>query len=268
MIPSYRPRTTATAAWQFACAALMLLTLSGCASSTRLSNPRDPRDPFEPFNRVMYDVNDRLDDVVGRPLVHGYVAVTPSFVRTGVSNFYGNAKYPVTLINDALQGKFAAAGTDALRFALNSTLGLGGLLDPASGIGLVRNDEDFAQTLGVWGVPEGPYLLIPGLGPYTLLEAFGSLGNRYAELETYIEDDSTRWSIWAGDKFDHRVRLTQVDKVVRRTSDAYTFVRNSYLRRRQYQTLDGNVPPEGVELDPYSDELTDPEAEPASPAPR
>ena len=234
---------------------LVLAALAGCSTTHAVANT-DPRDPFEPMNRVLFDVNESIDDAIGRPLVHGYVRVTPAVVRAGISNFYWNAKYPVTIVNDALQGKFADTGVGLARFMLNSTLGLGGLLDPATGIGLARHDEDFGQTLGKWGVPEGPYLLLPGLGPYTLLEAMGSVVDRRAELHEYIEDDSTRWEVWAGQKFDKRARLMQVDRVVQRSGDPYTFVRNSYLRRRHYQTMDGNVAPEEVELE--ADELSDP----------
>lgn len=246
---------------------LLLATLAGCAT-TQNAATADPRDPFEPMNRALFGLNESIDNAIGRPLVRGYVRVTPAPIRTGVSNFYGNLKYPVTLVNDALQGKFVDAGTDVLRLTLNSTLGLGGLLDLATDLGIPRHDEDFGQTLGKWGVPDGPYLLVPGLGPYTLLEAMSSMIDRRAELHEYIEDDSTRWEVWAGQKFDKRARLVQVDRVVQRSADPYTFVRNSYLRRRHYQTLDGNVQPEEVELDVDSEEVSDSTAESTTTPPR
>lgn len=248
-------------------ALLFLAALTGCSTTTAITKP-DPRDPFEPMNRALFDFNETIDDAIGRPLVHGYVAVTPRFVRTGVSNFYGNIKYPSTLVNDALQGKFADAGIDLLRLTINSTLGLGGLLDPATGIGLARHDEDFGQTLGKWGVPEGPYLLLPGIGPYTLLDGIGTVVDHNVELGSKIKDSSTRWEVWAGDKFDKRYRLTLVDRVVQRSGDPYTFVRNSYLRRRHYQTMDGNVAPEEVEMDLDAEEINEPASTPANARPR
>jgi len=248
-------------------ALLCLAALAGCSTTTAITKP-DPRDPFEPMNRTLFDFNETIDDAIGRPLVHGYVAVTPLFVRTGVSNFYGNLKYPSTLVNDALQGKFSDAGIDLLRLTLNSTLGLGGFLDVATGIGLARHDEDFGQTLGKWGVPEGPYILLPGIGPYTLLEGIGTVVDRNVELGSKIKDTSTRWEVWAGDKFDKRYRLSLVDRVVKRSGDPYTFVRNSYLRRRHYQTMDGNVPPEEVEIDLDAEEINDSTSSPANSQPR
>lgn len=135
----------------------------------------DVRDPWEGFNRAMFGVHRAVDNAVLEPVARGYRAVTPRPVRTGVTNFLRNLRGPVILANDVLQGEFKRAGTTAGRFAINSTIGVVGLFDPASSMGLERHDEDFGQTLGVWGVPSGPYLFIPLLGPTTIRDGGGRI---------------------------------------------------------------------------------------------
>ena len=228
-------------------AAAFVLLLAGCATT---SAARDPRDPFEPLNRATFAFNDALDRVAVRPVVRGYRRVAPQSVETGVSNFFANSKIPVTLFNDALQGKFRAAIVDGSRFLLNTTLGIGGLFDPASAAGLDRNDEDFGQTLGHWGVSTGPYLMVPLLGPYTLRDGLGTLADDFAHPRQYLGDASTRYALWAAEKLDRRARLLDADVVLQRTGDKYVFVRSAYLQRREYQTLDGNVP---IEAPPEED---------------
>jgi phospholipid-binding lipoprotein MlaA len=230
---------------RLAFALLLLSALSACA--TTATRAADPRDPFEPINRVSYAINDGLDRALLKPAARAYRAATPQFVQTGVSNVFGNAKYPVTLVNNALQGKFDAAANDTARFLLNTTLGLGGLFDPATAAGLDRNDEDFGQTFGVWGMGTGPYFVVPLFGPTTLRDGFGSLADDFAEPRSHLEDDSTRWSLWMFDKFETRVRLLDADALLERSGDPYAFVRSAYLQRREFQVLDGNVPTEDLE---------------------
>ncbi|MBM4191677.1 MAG: VacJ family lipoprotein [Gammaproteobacteria bacterium] len=225
--------------------------LSACA--TTVTRAADPRDPFEPISRVSFTVNDGLDRALVRPAAKAYRAVTPKFVQTGVANVFSNAKYPVTLVNNALQGKFGAAANDTGRFLLNTTVGLGGLFDPASVVGLERNDEDFGQTLGVWGIGSGPYFFIPLLGPTTLRDALASLADDIAEPRSRLEDDSTRWSLWILDRFETRVRILNADAVLDRSGDPYAFVRSAYLQRREYQVRDGNLPAEDLEVE-FADE--------------
>ncbi|MGA1376329.1 MAG: MlaA family lipoprotein, partial [Steroidobacteraceae bacterium] len=233
-------------------------TLSACATT----QTADSRDPFEPINRVSYAVNDGLDRALVKPAAKVYKTVMPQFVQTGVSNVFSNAKYPVTLVNNALQGKFGAAANDAGRFLLNSTVGLGGLLDPATAAGLDRNDEDFGQTFGVWGIGPGPYFVIPLFGPTTLRDGFGSIADDFAEPRSYLKDSRTRWSLWAVDKFETRVRLLDADTVLERSGDPYAFVRSAYLQRREFQVRDGNMPAEDLEAEFAEDEDAEPAAEP------
>ena len=225
----------------------LALTVAGCATVPEAS--RDTRDPIEPLNRTVYAFNDGLDKTLVRPVARGYKAVVPAPIQTGVSNVFANAQYPVTLVNNLLQGKFKAALSDTARFTLNTTLGLGGILDPATAAGLDVNDEDFGQTLGKWGVPPGPYLVLPFLGPYTLRDGFGSLADDFAEPRAYLEDDSTRWTLWAADKFERRVRLLEADALLDRAGDPYTFVRSAYLQRREYLVRDGDVPADDTDLE-------------------
>jgi len=226
--------------------ALSLLLLTGCASLPQNATA-DPRDPFERFNRGAYAFNDGLDRSLVRPLARGYKTITPQPVQTGVTNFFRNATYPITLVNNLLQGKLKAAVSDTGRLLLNTTFGLGGLLDPATQSGLDLNDEDFGQTLGAWGVKPGAYLMLPLLGPYTIRDGIGSLADNFVEPRSYIDDTTTRYGLWAFDKFETRVRLLDTDALLDRAGDPYAFVRSAYLQRREYLVGDGNVPMENLE---------------------
>ncbi len=217
---------------------LLLMPLVGCAALPP-NTQTDPRDPFERVNRATFAFNDALDRRVARPIATGYRRVTPDAVETGVSNFFSNAAYPTVLVNNLLQGKLKDALNDTGRLLLNTTLGLGGLLDPASAAGLARNDEDFGQTLGRWGVASGPYVMLPLLGPYTLRDGFGSLADEFTEPRQYLSDDA---------------RLLDADALLAQAGDRYVLVRSAYLQRREYQVLDGDVPFE----EPVDPELEDP----------
>ena len=239
------------------------LLLTGCASLP--ADKADPRDPWESFNRASFKFNDSLDRAILRPVAKGYVKVTPRIVRTGISNALGNLDTVTTIINDALQGKMGQAGRDSARFLMNSTLGLGGLFDPASAAGLENNDEDFGQTLGKWGVKSGPYLMLPILGPTTLRDAFARIPDQYTHPVNYLEDDSTRYTIRAFDVLDLRAGLLSLDEQLARSYDRYAFVRNAYLQRREFKVMDGNVEDQSLELEEEfkDDPAVEPAAEPA-----
>lgn len=225
--------------------ALVALSLAGCASQP--SGKTDPRDPWERFNRASFAFNDRLDRAIAKPAAKAYKKVTPRFVRTGLSNALSNINTPSTIVNDLFQGKFAQAGRDTGRFLLNSTLGLGGLFDPASAAGFDQNDEDFGQTLGAWGVKSGPYLMIPILGPSTVRDAFGRFPDQFTYPPNYLEDARTRYAIRAVEFLDLRVELLALDEQLGRSFDRYAFVRNAWLQRREFKVKDGNV--EDTDLD-------------------
>jgi phospholipid-binding lipoprotein MlaA len=215
------------------------LLVAGCA--TLPSGKPDPRDPWERFNRASFKLNDALDRAILRPAARGYVKVTPRVVRTGVSNVFANLETVTTIVNDALQGKMRDAGRDSARLLLNSTLGLGGLFDPATAVGLEKNDEDFGQTLGRWGVASGPYLMIPLLGPSTVRDAIGRVPDQFTDPSHYLEDDSTRYTITALEIVDLRAGLLDLDDDLAQSFDRYAFVRNAWMQRREYKVKDGNV---------------------------
>jgi phospholipid-binding lipoprotein MlaA len=242
------------------------LLASGCA--TVPSGKPDPRDPWERFNRSSFAFNDALDKAVAKPVAKAYKKVTPRVVRTGVSNFVGNLGTVTTIVNDVLQGKIKQAGHDSARFLMNTTLGLGGLFDPATAAGLENNDEDFGQTLGKWGVKSGPYLMLPILGPSTVRDTLGRLPDQYTYPVNYLEDDSTRYLIRAVDFLDLRAGLLDLDAQLERSYDRYAFVRNAWLQRREFQVTDGNVEDQSLELEQGIDTVPEAAPDAATPAPQ
>ena len=236
---------------QLLAALLCLASLAGCATAP--GTKADARDPFERINRKTFAFNDAVDRTVLKPVAKGYRKVAPQFVETGVSNFFDNLEGPRTIINDLLQGKFKASLHDTGRLLLNTTVGIGGLLDPATAAGLDKNDEDFGQTFGKWGVGAGPYIMLPFLGPTTLRDGVGRIPDTYANPLTYIERDKVRLSLYGMSVIDTRARLLSVDDSLNQAYDRYAFLRNAYLQRREYQVTDGEAaedPLAGEELPP------------------
>jgi phospholipid-binding lipoprotein MlaA len=251
-----------------ALALVLVLLCAGCA--TVPSGKPDPRDPWERFNRTSFAVNDALDRAALKPVAKAYKKVTPRFVRTGINNFFSNLDNVSTVINDLLQGKGKQAGRDSARFLMNTTLGLGGLFDPASAAGFERNDEDFGQTLGKWGVKSGPYVMLPVLGPSTLRDSIARVPERYADPTQYLEDDSTRYIITGIGVIDMRAGLLDLDAQIEKSYDKYAFIRNAWLQRREYQVTDGNIEDPALELEEGMEEPsadTMPEAAPATAPP-
>ena len=218
------------------CAAALLL--NGCAAVP--SAKRDPRDPLERINRSMYRFNVAADHAVFRPAGRVWKAAVPRPIRTGLNNFVGNLEYPVTIVNDVLQGKFKDGGQDLTRLVVNSVFGFG-FFDPATKAGLERHNEDFGQTLGKWGVHPGPFLMIPLLGPSTVRDAPARLVDEYLNGRHYLQDSNLRWGLWATDKLELRANLLDAEAVLDRTFDPYAFVRNAWLVRREYAVRDGDV---------------------------
>jgi phospholipid-binding lipoprotein MlaA len=229
--------------------ALLALTLGLAACATLPSGKADPSDRFERFNRSVYKFNVALDHAILRPIARLYVKVTPRPVRTGVNNVMTNLGYPVTLVNSFLQGKLGDGVTDSARLLVNSTIGIGGLFDPASGMGLDRHQEDFGQTMGRWGMRSGPYLMLPFLGPSTVRDAFGLVPDYLLlhEIETvklFDNNQVVEWSLFAVSTVNRRSQLLDEDRILERTYDPYAFLRSAYLQRRDYLIHDGNVSPE------------------------
>ncbi len=219
-----------------------VLMLSGCATTD--PDFADPRDPLEGLNRVVYSFNDMLDRVVIKPLAQGYNAVVPKPVNRGVTNFFNNIDDVTSAVNNLLQFKIGRALNDVGRVAVNTTLGIGGLLDVASNMDMPRYDEDFGQTLGTWGVASGPYIVLPLIGPTSGRDGVGLVVDWFTDPVNYIEDDTVRWSLRGLDLVDTRADLLNASRVVDQAAlDPYAFVRDAYLQKRQDQVYDGNPPP-------------------------
>jgi phospholipid-binding lipoprotein MlaA len=244
--------------------ALGALLLAGCAAAP--SKP-DPRDPWERFNRSSFAFNDALDRAIAKPVAKAYKKVTPRVVRTGISNVLSNLGSVTTIVNDTLQGKMRQAGRDSARFLLNSTLGLAGLFDPATSAGLENNDEDFGQTLGKWGVKPGPYLMLPIFGPSNVRDTFARFPDQYTYPVNYLEDDSTRLIIRGVDFLDLRAGLLDLDAQLERSYDRYSFVRNAWMQRREFQVKDGAVDDQSLELEQGFEEEPPADAPPADAPP-
>jgi len=198
-------------------------------------------DPLEPINRFTFAVNLKADEWAIKPVAQAYKAVTPAPVRTGIQNVFGNVADIWTSANNLMQGKVREARTDATRVLINSTVGVVGLIDFASDWGYPKHKEDFGQTLGAWGVPSGPYIVLPLLGPSTLRDSAAQFSvDVHANAFRYLADPGGRNSITALRLTDSRSRLLDREKALQGIAlDQYLFVRDAYLQRRQAQVLDG-----------------------------
>lgn len=235
---------------------VIIIFTSGCASTS--GDYSNAADPLEPFNRASYSFNSTLDDAIFRPVAKGYDAITPDPIKTGVSNFFANLDEIPTISNNLLQGKFSDALNDSGRFLINTTLGLAGFIDVATDLGLEQHDEDFGQTLGAWGIGSGPYLVIPFFGPTTLRDALGRPVDSLVSLTQEVDHDRTRYSIYAVEAIDLRYRLLAIDSQLEDALDEYSFVRDAFIMRREYQVYDGN-PPEDEDF--YDDECYEEDGE-------
>ncbi|GJL83519.1 MAG: hypothetical protein DHS20C01_31530 [marine bacterium B5-7] len=221
-------------------------------AASRSSAERNP-DPFERFNRTIFRFNDRLDRAVLKPVAQRYVKHVPPSVRRGVKNFTSNLREPTTIVNDILQGKLVQAGEDTLRFAVNSVFGLLGIFDVASAMNLNRNREDFGQTFAKWGMPSGPYLVLPFLGPSNLRDATGLIPQyTYTDLTSGIDEDALVWTIFGARIIDTRSDLLKADRILAEQLDPYAFIRETYTQQRLNQIYDGQIP---EEEDEFLDEL-------------
>lgn len=223
------------------CALLLTTMLLPACASIPEDAERSDKDPWESYNRAVHAFNDTVDRAVLRPVAKGYRAITPDPVERGVSNFFDNITYPVVVINQFLQGDFGDGARDAGRFLFNTIYGLGGIFDPATGIGLEENSEDFGQTLAVWGVPDGPYLVLPFLGPSTVRDSIGTYADGQLDPSLYYLESPERYYLLGLRIIDLRAQLLDVDSQLQNTFDPYAFLRDAYLQRREYQVHDGNL---------------------------
>jgi len=238
----------------------LLMLMAGCGTTgTTEETPqqevvRAASDPWEPMNRGMYAVNDTLDRLTLRWIAKGYKAVIPSFARRGVTNFSRNLMTPRSSVNNFLQGKPGPGFSDLGRFIINTTLGIGGLIDVATAQGMATHDETFGQTLAVWGLPEGPYLFIPILGPRTLLDAVALPVDILSDPLIHYDNSSVRDRIYGLRAIDIRARLLTAETLLEDSTDPYLTLRESYLQNRRFQVHDGN-PPSTEEEDDLFDEF-------------
>lgn len=224
------------------CISLLLLA---CGCATQPAAPpeqRSPADPWEPLNRNIHGFNDGLDKISLKPLAKGYEAAIPEVIRIGIGNFSQNLRTPLNIVNKLLQGKVKGGLSETGRFLANSTFGLGGLLDVATDMGLEQDNEDFGQTAAVWGVPDGPYVTVPILGPHTLRDTFLIPLNFMGDLLLYYDNASVRDKIYLVRLIDVRQRLFSAEELIEDSTDRYLAIRESYLQHRKFVIHDGNPP--------------------------
>jgi phospholipid-binding lipoprotein MlaA len=222
----------------------VLLIASGCATPGRTM----PGDPLKGVNRAVYKFNDTLDRAALKPAAKGYRAITPRWLRSGVGHFFANLTYPTTIINQILQGKPGLGLKDTGRFLINTTLGVGGLLDVATPLGLDSHDEDFGQTLAVWGIGSGPFINLPLFGPSSLRDAPSRIVDYFTDPLTYVDlDTGAELGIRALDLLNARVELLSVDSTLQSTFDPYVFVRDAWAQQREFEIFDGDPPVESLE---------------------
>lgn len=244
---------------------LCLLLLSACATQPGVKS--DPRDPWERMNRVTYRFNDGFDRAIAKPVARGYRKVTPHFVQTGIGNFFDNLESPVIMVNDLLQGQFKAFASDTGRLLMNTTLGIGGLLDPATAAGLDKNDRDFGQTLGKWGLKTGPYFVIPFLGPSDIRDAVGRVGDEYTNPRHYIRNSWLDYGLWVVRAIDTRARLLDAEGVIAGAYDPYAFIRTAYLQHREFKVHGGQSTGEEDQEEKMMEEAAEEQSGQTAPAP-
>jgi phospholipid-binding lipoprotein MlaA len=225
---------------RLAIVAVVVALLSGCHTVPK--DQRDPRDPFESVNRSIYKFNDRVDRAVVRPVARAYRTVLPQFVRTGVGNFFSNIGDVRVVLNNTLQGKFTTAYADFGRVVINSTLGIAGIFDIATEAGIEKHQEDFGQTLGWYGIPDGPYIMLPVFGPSNVRDTVGFGVDWLTDPITYVDPVSARNQFTATRLVNRRAELLDATTVLKTTFDPYQFMRDAYLQRRRNLIYDGKPP--------------------------
>ena len=218
---------------------VQLFVCAGVAMLPIAANAATEDDPWEGVNRVIFKFNDTIDTYALKPIAQGYQFITPQFLEDGIHNMYRNIGDVRNLANDVLQAKPHAAGVDTARVLMNTIIGVGGFFDVGTKMGLQRNDEDFGQTLGRWGLPSGPYVVLPLLGPSTVRDAVAIYPDTYTEPYRYMNDIPARNMAIGLDVIDTRASLLSAEKMI--TGDKYVFIRNAYLQNREFKVKDGQV---------------------------
>jgi len=214
---------------------MRIITLILILTSLNISSD-EVNDPFEELNRKTFEFNEKLDSTILRPTAEVYSKFPPK-VKTGVTNFFNNLEEIDTSVNQLLQGKPKRALNDMTRFLINSTIGIAGLFDVASKMGLERHEEDFSQTLAVWGVPEGPYLMLPFLGPSTLRDTASLPVSSFLSIPFHMTDTDANIALKSIDALETRERLLEVESLI--SGDKYSFVKDAYNQSMEYEIKDG-----------------------------
>jgi phospholipid-binding lipoprotein MlaA len=242
-LASFPRRQNAVRRWALGALLAAVGLMAGCAT---VANP-DKRDPLESFNRGMFSFNDGVDRVVFKPVAKGYQAVVPETVRRGVGNFFNNLADVWSAINNGLQARAEETGDSIGRVMVNTTLGLGGVIDIASDLGIDRHSTNFGATLGRWGLRPGPYMVLPLLGPATLREVAALPVDQQGSLVTHVPDEATRTGLTVLNVVDLRAQYLRAGDVVNGAAlDRYTFTREAYLQRQRNADYDGNPPEEDM----------------------
>jgi phospholipid-binding lipoprotein MlaA len=208
------------------------LSLIGCAAVPRAE--RDPRDPWQRVNRVTFRFDMAVYDHIGTPVARTYVRIVPHPIRLGISNFFNNLDYPTVIVNDLLQWKLKDFALDTGRLVVNTTLGFGGLFDPAVHLGMPREDRDFGQTFGKWGVGPGPYLVLPFLGPSDVRDAIGLVPEEYTTPMHYVQNTWADWGTRGVGVVNTDAQLQPTISLLRKSMDPYAFARQAYLAQRRF----------------------------------
>jgi ABC-type transporter lipoprotein component MlaA len=225
-------------------ALLLLGVLSGCATTKETNGAADP---LQPVNRVGYDITETLDEAILKPIATTYKEYTPKIIRTGITNFFDNLYYLNVILNSFLQGKFGQGFSDVSRFVVNSTLGLGGLVDVGTRMGFEKHDEDIGQTLGVWGFGQGSYLYVPVAGPNTVSTLPDYAARIYLNPLTYVAG-AILFPLAIVNAINTRANLLEATSIRDEAAvDPYIFTREAFLQHRTYLIYDGNPPVEGYE---------------------
>ncbi|MDQ3958933.1 MAG: VacJ family lipoprotein [Pseudomonadota bacterium] len=239
------------------CCILVLLgwvvLISGCATTRTNNNDNADNDPIEGVNRVVYDINEGIDKYIFVPVAETYAEYIPQRVRNAVTNFFNNLLYLDTILNDFLQGKLKAGLEDSGRFIVNSTAGIGGLFDPATALGIPKREEDFGQTLGVWGAGEGAYVVLPFLGPNSVRDAPGVGVSTLLNPLFYISSIVTI-PVGALGAVNERANFLEATRLRDEAAlDSYVFTREAYRQKRLSEIYDGEIPIEELEEDVEED---------------
>jgi phospholipid-binding lipoprotein MlaA len=225
--------------------ALIGCALAGCATTPGRTTHNDP---WQGFNRGIYKFNDSLDRAVLKPTAKGYKTITPTWLRTSIGNVFANLGYPVTIANQLLQAKPKLFLEDTCRFVTNTVFGIAGIFDVADKIGLPEHDEDFGQTLARWGVPSGPYFVLPFFGPSTVRDAPSRIGDYFFSVYRYVDvANGIVWSARGLNIIDDRASLLTGESTLESAYDKYGVMRDAWLQHREYLIYDGNPPEEKTE---------------------